>query len=93
MERRERSLVDRRRFTFGRRDADRRRMLELLPDTKALRVVEKRDEARKIADEVAVMIRTMPSSKEYFEGLLAQLQRDGYVILPREEETPKPQSI
>ena len=53
-----------RRFKFGRRANDNKLVLDL-----------PKDDAQRLADEVATLIREMPASKEYFENLIALAKR------------------
>ena len=63
---------DRRKFRFGRRSNDKVSNMIVLDDKHT-------DE--QIKEEVLRILHGMDSSHEYFEGLTAQLQKDGFILV------------
>lgn len=68
-----------RRFSFGRREGDNRPSVALMSIPK---------DAENMQEVAIHLVKLMPSSEEYFEGLMAQLQKDGYVVVLTEENIP-----
>jgi len=76
----DRSLVDRRKFHFGRRDQDRKQADQELKEAEMEHI------KLKLNDDVEIIIRTLPANREYREKLVAKLQQDGYFVLPSEKK-------
>jgi hypothetical protein len=73
-----------RHFSFGKNVSDYRRCTALLSIPHDL---------DNMKDDAVYIVRMMPSSQDYQEGLLAQLQRDGFVVVVKEEKEIPAQNI